>query len=162
MLFKEICRICVYRKSYFSKRRNTFLFLTLVLFLSGFIFWFIGNKLLKESMNSYHRVGHKMLFIGNTIFSIVSILTVFSVGNLCQVNPVLGPLQLFMYQMFKDIAKFMGLFLGLFAAFTLGVRNLYSYNRSLLLEIRQKENNTDSDKKITSHRFEKYVYSSMD
>ena len=155
MLFKEICRICVYRKSYFSKRRNTFLFLTLVIFLLSFILWCIGNKLLNGSMNSYHRNGHQMLFIGNSMFSIASVFIVFSVGNLCQVNPVFGPLQLLMYEMFKDIAKFLVLFLGLFAAFTLGVRNLYSYNHSLLLEIRQKENNTDSDKKTTSHRFDK-------
>ena len=155
MLFKEICRICVYRKSYFSKRRNTFLFLTLVIFLLSFILWCIGNKLLNGSMNSYHQDGHQMLFFGNSIFSIASVFIVFSVGNLCQVNPVFGPLQLLMYQMFKDIVKFLVLFLGLFAAFTLGVRNLYSYNRSLLLEIRQKENNTDSEEKITSHRFEK-------
>ena len=156
MLFKEICRICVYgRKSYFSKWRNRFLLFILVAFLSVVIFWCMGIKILKGSMNGYHREGHRMLFIGNTIFSIASVFIVFSVGNLCQVNPVLGPLQIFMYQMFKDIFKFLALFLGLFVAFTLGVRNLYSYNRSLLFEIRQKENNTDSDIKITSHRFEK-------
>ena len=46
MLFKEICTIRFYGwKTYFSKWRNRFLLSILVLFLSSFIFWFIGNNL---------------------------------------------------------------------------------------------------------------------
>ena len=45
------------------------------------------------------------------------------------------------------------IFLGLFLGFTVGVRNLYSYNRSLQHEIRRQElNNTDNDFVLTDHR----------
>ena len=90
------------------------------------------------------RTARNMILLGNSCFSIAAVLSVFHLGNLCQVNSVFGPLQLSMYRMFTDILKFLTIFLGLFLAFTLGVRNLYSHSHSLHLEIRRQENKNDT------------------
>jgi hypothetical protein len=103
------------------------------------LFWIIGTTAIGgwsavKLISSLDIAGHKILLIANSCFSISSVVSVFYLGSLCQVNSVFGPLQLSTLRMVKDISKFLTVFLGLFFAFTLGVRNLYSYNRSLQLE----------------------------
>ena len=50
-------------------------------------------------------------------------------------NSVLGPLQLSLYRMLRDVLKFLVFFLAIFVAFVMGVRNLYSYYSSIQSEI---------------------------
>ncbi|XP_028397955.1 uncharacterized protein LOC114521651 [Dendronephthya gigantea] len=127
---KEDCR------SYFKKWWNWVLIVMLCGFLISGLFWLIGSSAiggwaarnLKSSMNI---AGHNILLTANGIFSISAVISIVYLGSLAQVNAVFGPLQLSTLRMAKDILKFLTIFLGIFFAFTLGVRNLYSYNHSL-------------------------------
>ena len=162
MAYREIWRMHSHEHiiDFFFKWWNCFTAAMLAIYLAAGAFWVIGFITTGAEWSTtfanitYFRkkAGHKMLLLGSSCFSIASVISVWHFGNLCQVNSVFGPLQLSMYRMFKDILKFLTIFLGLFLAFTLGVRNLYSYNRSLQLEIRQQENNTDSNVVVTNHR----------
>ena len=44
-------------------------------------------------------------------------------------------MQLSLYRMLRDVLKFLVLFFAIFAAFAVGVRNLYSYYSSIQSEI---------------------------
>ena len=133
---------------YFLKWWNCFTTVMLFIYLFSGVLWLLGFLIVNKD-----KTGYMLLLVGNSGFSIASILSVFHFGNLCRVNSMFGPLQLSVYRMFKDILKFLTIFLGLFLGFTVGVRNLYSYNRSLQHEIRRQElNNTDNDFVLTDHR----------
>ena len=118
-------------------------------FLASGLLWLIGSMTVGgwsavELISFWEIAGHKILLMANSLFSISSVISVFYLGSLCQVNSEFGPLQLSTLRMFKDIGKFLTIFLGVFFAFTLGVRNLYSYNKSLQIEYFHK-NGTDHD-----------------
>lgn len=122
--------------SYFKKWWNCVLIIMLCGFLISGLFWLIGSTTIggwaaRNLKSSINITGHNILLVANSVFSISSIVSIAYLGSLCQVNAIFGPLQLSILRMVKDIAKFLTIFLGIFFAFTLGVRNLYSYNRSL-------------------------------
>ena len=161
MIYQEIWRLNSHepRIRYFYKWWNCLTTAMLFIFFSAAVFWVIGFSTTGKWSSTLailrERIAHRMLLLGSSCFSIASVLSVWHFGNLCQVNSLFGPLQLSVYRMFKDILKFLTFFLGIFLAFTLGVRNLYSYSRSLQLEIRQKENSTESDITKTSRRLDR-------
>ena len=147
MIVQEILRMFSQKMYYFLKWWNCFTTVMLIIYLLSGVLWLVGFLIVNRD-----KTGYVLLLVGNSGFSIASILSVFHFGNLCRVNSVFGPLQLSVYRMFEDILKFLTIFLGVFLAFTVGVRNLYSYNRSLQLEIRRQDNNTDNNFVITDHR----------
>ena len=51
----------------------------------------------------------------------------FHLAHVFQINSVLGPLQLSLYKMLKDVLKFLAVFLLLYIAFATGVAKIYSY-----------------------------------
>ena len=119
----------------------------LIGFTASAVFWIIGSSTVggwaaTNLVSGVDVAGHKCLLIGNGLFSISSVISVFYLGCLYQVNAVFGPLQVSTIRMLKDIMKFLTIFLGVFFAFTLGVRNLYSYNRSLEAEYLDKNDTT--------------------
>ena len=139
MWFQQAHKIKKNKLGYFRKWWNTVLIAMLIGFTASAVFWIIGSSTLggwaaTNLISGVDLAGHKILLMGNGLFSISSVISVFYLGSLCQVNSVFGPLQLSTIRMFKDIGKFLTIFLGVFFAFTLGVRNLYSYNRSLEAE----------------------------
>ena len=159
MVYQEIQEMLEHtrRRNYFLKWWNCISTAMLFFFLLSGGLWLLGfaitgrwSATFTMITNFRERTVHKMLLLGNSCFSIAAILSVCHLGDLCQVNSVFGPLQLSVYRMFKDILKFLTIFLGLFFAFTLGVRNLYSYSRSLHLETIQKTNGTDNA--VINHR----------
>ena len=149
MFLQQIQKIRRERCFYFHKWWNCVLSAMLLGFLASGLLWLIGSTTVGgwsavELISFWEIAGHKILLMANSLFSISSVISVFYLGSLCQVNSEFGPLQLSTCRMFKDIAKFLTIFLGVFFAFTLGVRNLYSYNRSLQVEYFQK-NGTHHD-----------------
>ena len=56
-------------------------------------------------------------------------------------NYVLGPLQLSLLRMLQDVLKFLLFFAGIFAAFVMGLRHLYSYYNSIQAEINKNHTN---------------------
>ena len=162
MIIQEIWRL-INGEHYFYKWWNWFTAAMLLIFLAAAVFFVMGFAIAGKWSSTFailrERIAHRMLLLGNSCFSIASVLSVWHFGNLCQVNALFGPIQISVYRMFKDILKFLTFFLGIFLAFTLGVRNLYSYSRSLQLEIKMKENSTESDFTKTSRRLNTWVNS---
>ena len=139
MFFQQAHKIWNERCCYFHKWWNCVLSAMLLGFIISGLLWLIGSTAIGgwsavELISSWDIAGHKILLLANSFFSVSSVLSVFYLGSLCQVNSEFGPLQLSTLRMFKDISKFLTIFLGVFFAFTLGVRNLYSYNKSLQTE----------------------------
>ena len=67
-------------------------------------------------------------------------------------NSVLGPLQLSLYRMLRDVLKFLLFFAAIFVAFVMGVRNLYSYYNSIQAEIAANNKNQTMEAD-TNHPF---------
>ena len=130
------------RRSYFFKWWNITITIMLLLFLLAFLFWLIGFAIAggwsvveMSQLKIKTRTGHRLLLLGNSFFSLAIVVSVFHLVDLCQVSSVLGPLQLSLYRMLRDVLKFLLIFFGIFMAFVMGVRNLYSYYNSLLDDI---------------------------
>ena len=69
---------------------------------------------------------YRLLLLSNATFSIGLVLSFINASNFFQVNSILGPLQLSLVKMMRDIAKFLFLFLLLFLAFGWAERKVYS------------------------------------
>ncbi len=163
MFLQQAHKVYDERCRYFHKWWNCVLSAMLVGFLASGLFWIIGSTAIGgwsavKLMSPLDIAGHRILLLANSLFSISSVLSVFYVGSLCQVNSVFGPLQLSTLRMFKDIGKFLTIFLGVFFAFTLGVRNLYSYSKSLEVEYFH-SNSSYRRANHTEDELSTYVYS---
>lgn len=153
MLLQQIHKIWKDTRIYFTKWWNCVLMTMLIGFLLSGLLWLAaavtigGWSAYDGIISSIHMEGHNVLLVANSLFSVSSVISVFYLGSLCQVNKEFGPLHLSTLRMSKDIMKFLTIFVGLFFAFTLGVRNLYSYNRSLQNK-QLHGNNTIPDNKL--------------
>ena len=65
--------------------------------------------------------------MADTIYASATVMAFFHLAHVFQVNSVLGPLQLSLYKMLKDVLKFLAVFLLLYIAFATGVAKIYSY-----------------------------------
>ena len=160
MCFRQVRMIKKHKLDYFRKWWNAVLITMLIGFLASVVFWIIGSSAVRgwsatNLMSGLDLAGHKILLISKSLFSISSVISVFYLGSLCQVNSVFGPLQLSTIRMIKDILKFLTIFLGVFFAFTLGVRSLYSHNRSLESEYLEKNSTTNQ----SAEELSRYVHS---
>ena len=133
---------CRPRVSYFFKWWNVVTAIMLTLFVLAALFWVIGYAITGGwSVVEYSKLqfeaktGHRLLLLGNSFFSMAIVVSVFHLIDLCQVNSVLGPLQLSLYRMLRDVFKFLLIFFAIFMAFVVGIRNLYSYYNSIQHEI---------------------------
>lgn len=139
MFVKQLYHFYKERRNYFNKWWNIVLVVMLIGFLLAGLLWVVASTAIggwsaANLISSLDIAGHTILLLGNSLFSISAVISVMYLGSLAQVNSIFGPLQLSTLRMFKDIGKFLTIFLGVFVAFTLGIRNLYSYNNSLELE----------------------------
>ena len=89
---------------------------------------------------------YNLLLLSNAAFSIGLVLSFFHASNFFQVNSILGPLQLCLVKMMRDIVKFLFLFLLLFLAFGWAERKVYSQ----YVETREK-----FVRNTTEHKFSK-------
>ncbi|XP_015764521.1 PREDICTED: short transient receptor potential channel 4-like isoform X2 [Acropora digitifera] len=90
--------------------------LSLVLWVSAYFHF--GNEWKPE----------KDAFIAaDVIFSSAIIISFFHLTHIFQVDSVLGPLQLSLYKMLRDVWKFLLLFLVLYLSFATGLAKMYSY-----------------------------------
>ena len=65
--------------------------------------------------------------VADTMYASATVMAFFHLARVFQVNSVLGPLQLSLYKMLKDVLKFLAVFLLLYIAFATGVAKIYSY-----------------------------------
>ena len=85
------------------------------------------------------------------LYASASVLAYFHLAHVFQVNSTLGPLQLSLYKMLKDVLKFFLIFLLLYIAFFTGTIKIYTYYIAAQNKLRS-QNETQYD---ISHPFEK-------
>ena len=143
------------KERYLSQYWNLVTLIMLGLFVISGVLWFIEKLLVvsgvKEaaSVSSAKALEYRLILLSNAFFAFGTILTFFQISNSLQVNSMLGPLQLSLVKMVRDIAKFLFLFLLLFLAFAWAERKVYSgyvHARTTFVA------NT------TTHKFSKWVF----
>jgi hypothetical protein len=108
----------------------------LIGFVVSDLLWLIGSTAVggwpvDKLESASDMAGHRILLLANSFFSISTVISVFYLGSFWRVNSKCGPLQISTLRMFKDIRNFLTIFLGVFLAFSLGIRNIYSYRNKL-------------------------------
>lgn len=126
------------KERYFSQYWNLVTLFMLGMFVISGLFWLAGYFLSAEGKGTSaipvreafgireNESGYRLILLSNAFFSIGLVLSFINASNSFQVNSVLGPLQLSLVKMFRDIAKFLFLFLLLFLAFGWAERKVYS------------------------------------
>jgi len=126
------------KERYFSQYWNFVTLFMLGMFVISGLFWLTGFFLSVEGKGtdsitvreafgrSAKESAYRLILLSNAFFSIGMVFSFISASNLFQVNSVLGPLQLSLIKMIRDIAKFLFLFLLLFLAFGWAERKVYS------------------------------------
>ncbi|XP_074637783.1 short transient receptor potential channel 5-like isoform X2 [Acropora palmata] len=88
----------------------------------------------------------------DVIFSSAIIISFFHLTHIFQVDSVLGPLQLSLYKMLRDVWKFLLLFLVLYLSFSTGLTKMYHYYVASQVEL-QRQNMRHYEK---THHFASY------
>ncbi|XP_020604076.1 short transient receptor potential channel 3-like [Orbicella faveolata] len=126
------------KERYFSQYWNVVTLFMLGMFVISGLLWLAGFFLSVEGKGtseipvreafgiSAKESAYRLILLSNAFFSIGLVLSFINASNSFQVNSVLGPLQLSLVKMIRDIAKFLFLFLLLFLAFGWAERKVYS------------------------------------
>ncbi|XP_068731891.1 short transient receptor potential channel 5-like isoform X1 [Montipora capricornis] len=119
---------------YFSKWWNVVDTMIILLFFSSYSIWVIFF-----AYYSKHWKPEKTPFIiAEVFFSSGIIVAFFHLSHIFQVDSVLGPLQLSLYRMLKDVWKFLLLFFLLYISFATGLTNMYSYYVASQIKLEQR------------------------
>ena len=138
---------------YFSKWWNVVDTLIVLTFPLAYIVWFTARIQFKQ-----WKPRETAFIAADAIYSTASVLAYFHLAHIFQVNSVLGPLQLSLYRMLKDVLKFLAIFFLLYIAFATGVINTYSY---YVVSQKQLKKDGDPDQYPAVPRYGKYVYHPM-
>ena len=126
------------RERYFSQYWNLVTLFMLGLFVVSGALWLAGYFMSVAGKNTWAvpineafgtsatEVAYRMILLSNAFFAVGMVTSFFHASNSFQVSSVLGPLQLSLVSMIRDIIKFLFLFLLLFLAFGLAERKVYS------------------------------------
>ena len=98
----------------------------------------------------------KVFIYADGIYASACVVAYFHLAHFFQVNSTLGPLQLSLYKMLRDVLKFLAIFLLLYFAFATGVAKIYSYYVASQIEL-QKRDTTTTDHQV-SHPLALWVF----
>lgn len=113
----------------------------LLLFILTFLFWIVAA--LDIRINGQHDLERKYWYkydptlIAEGIFCLATIMAFLKLLFICQLDYDLGPLQLSLIKMIKDVGHFIAIFGIILLAFTAGkinVANIYILNNNLYIE----------------------------
>ena len=76
-------------------------------------------------------------------------------SQIFQIDSVLGPLQLSLYKMLKDVGRFLFIYLLLYLSFATGVVKVYSFYVTSQIELQKQNMSSDPQ---DSHPYDKYVH----
>lgn len=108
---------------YISKWWNVVDTLIIVTFLTAYAVWLLA-------WTYYHKnwLPRKSSFVvADVLYASAIVVAYFHLTHIFQVDSVLGPLQLSLYKMLKDVRRFLFIFLLLYISFVTGVVKVYSY-----------------------------------
>ncbi|XP_068695735.1 short transient receptor potential channel 4-like [Montipora foliosa] len=119
---------------YFSKWWNVVDTMIILLFASAYSIWLTSfayyGKQWKPEKTSF--------IIADVFFSSGIVMAFFHLTHAFQVDSVLGPLQLSLYRMLRDVWKFLLLFLLLYISFATGLTKMYSYYVASQIKLEQR------------------------
>ncbi|KAL9988580.1 hypothetical protein ACROYT_G003039 [Oculina patagonica] len=123
---------------YFSKWWNVVDALTLITFFVSYVvwcvpWWFIYGEWQPRS---------NIFIIADVLYASATVMAYFHLAHFFQVNSTLGPLQLSLYRMLKDVLKFLLVFFMLYFAFASGVVKVYSYYVAAQIKIGDQNNSS--------------------
>ena len=131
---------------YFSKWWNVVDIVIILTFVVAYTVWLAawgGNEEWKPEK--------KLYIVADAIYASASVVAYFHLAHFFQVNSTLGPLQLSLYKMLRDVLKFLAIFLLLYFAFATGVAKIYSYYVASQIEL-EKQDTKNTDHQV-SHPF---------
>ena len=135
--------------NYFSKWWNVVDTLVVFAFLLSYTVWLSAWGFYGE-----WKPRKAAFIVSDVIYASAIVMAFFHLAHILQVNSVLGPLQLSLYKMLKDVLKFMAIFFLLYIAFATGVAKIYTYY--VASQIRLQEVNVSHSYKA-SHPYSEYV-----
>ena len=135
--------------NYISKWWNVVNTLIVFTFLLSYTLWLSAWGYYRE-----WKPRKSTFIVADTIYATAIVMAFCHLAHVFQVSSVLGPLQLSLYKMLKDVLKFLVVFLLLYIAFATGVAKIYSYY--VASQIKLGELN-DSRGYKPSHPYAKYV-----
>ena len=97
--------------------------MTLFTLLAAYIVWLVTWLSVYEEWQPRKNA----FIVADVLYASATVLAFFHLAHAFQVSSTLGPLQLSLYRMLKDVAKFLFIFLMLFIAFATGLIKIYSY-----------------------------------
>ena len=133
---------------YFSKWWNVMHTLTLCTFLASYTLW-LGTW----GIYGDWKPRKDTFTMADVLYASAIVMTFLNFTYVFQVNKTLGPLQLSLYRMLKDVLKFLIIFLMLYIAFAAGVMKVYSYYHASQTKLRE---DGDTDHRGT-HPYAKYA-----
>ncbi|XP_078384472.1 short transient receptor potential channel 4-like isoform X1 [Oculina patagonica] len=135
--------------NYFSKWWNVVDTLIVLTFLLSYIVWLSAWGIYGE-----WKPRKDAFIVSNTIYASATVMAFFHLAHILQVNSVLGPLQLSLYKMLKDVLKFLAIFLLLYIAFATGVVKIYSYYVASQIRLKELDDSHDYN---ASHPFGRHI-----
>ncbi|KMQ97082.1 short transient receptor potential channel 5-like protein [Lasius niger] len=137
----------------FRTRTNWYELVMLVLFILTFLFWIVAA--LDVRMNGQRDLERKYwhkydpTLIAEGIFCIATIMAFFKLLFICQLDYDLGPLQLSLVKMIRDVGHFIAIFGIIVMAFTVGLCHLYQYYDGMV--------QTDDESKLKTEQENSFV-----
>ena len=125
---------------------------TITSFLVAYAMWFIA-------WGSYGEWQPRRIpfIVADVLYAGATVMAFFHLTHFFQVSSILGPLQLSLYRMLKDVLKFLLIFLMLYIAFATGVVKVYSYYVASQIKLRDQDDSHDYQ---DYHPYAKYVNAS--
>ncbi|XP_015127593.1 short transient receptor potential channel 4-like [Diachasma alloeum] len=126
-------RLCMTHgpRRYFGERWNLYEVGMLALFILTFVFWALAAiDVRRNGQRDLERKYWHMFdptLVAEGLFCIATIMAFFKLLFVCQLDYNLGPLQMSLGKMIKDVTKFLFLFLIIITAFAAGLAKLYQY-----------------------------------
>ena len=142
------------RLNYFSKWWNVIDLVMASAFLISYIVW--GSAWLTYRR---WRPQSPSFILSALIYASACVVAFFHLGRFFQVSSTLGPMQLCLFNMLKDVINFLAIISVLFFAFVTGVAKIYSYYIQSEKELQKQDNGATQENGTihyeTSHPYAK-------
>ena len=138
--------------NYFSKWWNVVDTIIIFTFLLSYTVWLSAWGYYRE-----WKPRKSAFIVADAIYASATVMAFFHLAHVFQINSVLGPLQLSLYKMLKDVLKFLVIFLLLYIAFVTGLAKIYTYYVASQIKLRELDDSHDYN---TSHPYATYVLQS--
>ena len=139
---------------YFSKWWNVVDTVIILTFIVAYGLWLIAWGIYGE-----WKPEKKVFIYADGIYASACVVAYFHLAHFFQVNSTLGPLQLSLYKMLRDVLKFLAIFLLLYFAFATGVAKIYSYYVASQIELQKRDTKT-TDHQVF-HPFALWVFQNI-